>query len=131
MKSIIKIIKNQEFLYHLSGTTEQEISDVEKKLGVKFADDYKDYVKEFGIASFNGHELSGICDFERLNVLNLTLKHKDNIFVEKNHLYVIEEFNNGETTIYQNEDGHIFSVYRDGNLEKIANSLEKYILECN
>lgn len=41
-----------------NGRTEEEIAKAEKKIGITFAKDYREYLKEIGLACFDGHELT-------------------------------------------------------------------------
>ena len=56
-----------EYLRSLSGfrclgsVDDSTIESAEQKLGVTFSTEYIKYIKTFGIVSFQGHELTGIC----------------------------------------------------------------------
>ena len=60
MSNIIEILKNAPDYIGGTGRTEDEIRDAEEHLGVKFASDYRLYLKEIGLACFDGHELTSI-----------------------------------------------------------------------
>ncbi|MDR3313690.1 MAG: SMI1/KNR4 family protein [Oscillospiraceae bacterium] len=55
----------------MNGVTEQQIIEAEQKFGLKFFSDYREYLSEFGIVSFGGHEFTGICSSTRLNVVDV------------------------------------------------------------
>lgn len=86
---IEKLIKKDGF-HSLSGTTEEEIQAAEQTLGLTFAKDYRDYLKEFRLASFRGHELTGLINSPRLSVVTQTLEERRNNPHITNDLYVVE-----------------------------------------
>jgi hypothetical protein len=50
--------------------------DAEKKLSVRFASEYADYLELFGIAAVNGHELTGLSSSALTNVIEVTKEEK-------------------------------------------------------
>ena len=75
MGTLSEVFNNTRDFYSEKGATNEEIVDAENKLGVKFADDYKQYLKLYGSVSCAGHELTGISEDTNLGVVNATLKH--------------------------------------------------------
>lgn len=91
MNNIVGSTNKLPNLYTLKGISDQEIINTEKELNLSFSNKYKHYLKEFGIASFDGHEWTGICKSNRLNVIQVTkLEMIKNPLVPKG-LYVIEQ----------------------------------------
>ena len=70
--NIVKLIQNKPDLITHSPASLDLIRQAEKDLNVLFAKDYVEYVSSFGIAVFDGHELTGICDKKRLDVVRNT-----------------------------------------------------------
>ena len=126
MSELISYIRKQPFLYFKSGTDDSAIKSAESVLNCRFADDYRDYLKEFGVASFNGHEMTGICDSKRLNVVDVTLANRDYFGVDGKCLYVVEETNIDDIVIWQNCDGQVFMSQPGHPFTKRANSLTEY-----
>lgn len=126
MNDIIKTLKNAQDFIGGTGRTEAEIESAEKELGINFAPDYKTYLKEIGLACFDGHELTGICQDPRLDVVHVTKDQRENN-PESRSLYVIEEANIDRIVIWQDNAGKIYMT--EGNLEPklIANSMTDYI----
>lgn len=122
------IKKNRDLFILKENQSDDSISNVEDKLGFKFDTDYIEYLKKFGLISFESMEVFGIGVKENsyLNVLRNTLDVKneeknfpDNSVVleyigEKN--YVIYTMNKG---VYQ---------YSSNSLSLIKDNLEEYLL---
>lgn len=126
MEDIIKTLKNAQDFIGGRGRSDKEIESAEKELGINFAPDYKIYLKEIGLACFDGHELTGICEDPRLDVVHVTKDQRENN-PESRSLYVIEEANIDAIVIWQDFLGKIYMT--EGNLEPklIANSMTDYI----
>lgn len=127
IEDILNVLKRKEHVYHLNGVSDEEILLAEDKLGVKFSDDYKIYLKLFGLLSFESHELTGICESARLNVVDSTLEElADNEFIS-NDMYLLEQVGVENMTIWQNTKGEVFEVAYKQAPQKICDSLLEYI----
>ena len=73
MESIINILKEKDCFHSLKGVTENEIRVAEQALGLSFSKEYRTYLQTFGLASFQGHELTGIIKSPRLSVVVQTV----------------------------------------------------------
>ena len=125
--SIVNIIQSQNGLVHGKPATPKMIEDAEKTLSVYFAEDYKQYVKEFGVATFEGHNLTGISPGYRLDVTVMTNDLREIYpFVPKD-CYVIEDAYIDGIVIWQSQIGAIYQATPDSDPIKIANSLAEYI----
>lgn len=60
MKEIVDLLRAQPAFISAKAPTAQEVTQAEKVLGVTFAADYRDYVAALGVASYEGHELTGV-----------------------------------------------------------------------
>lgn len=127
MSEIIEILKNAPEYIGGAGRTEEEIKNAEQQLGIEFAPDYKCYLKEIGLACFDGHELTGICKSARLNVVDVTVNQR-NVFPEASSWYVIEETNVDGIVIWQHTSGELYCTIPGSKPKKICNSLEEYVL---
>lgn len=128
MKSIVEVIKNSsDDLLTLKGATDEEICSAEDKLGLKFSDEYREYLKAFGIASWDGIELTGICKSKHQNVVDNTLYYRTNNNRVGNGLYVIRTLGIDGIVIWQNENGQIFQTAHQGEPVKCAESMMDYI----
>ncbi len=127
MSKITEAFENKRNFYSEKGASTEEIVDAEKKLGVKFADDYKEYLKLYGSVSCAGHELTGISGDASLDVVNATLKHYKKNPNVKEPFYVVEDTHMDGIVIWQTESGEVFqSEYKEAPL-KVYGSLVEYI----
>ena len=123
----IKAIENMKNFCSLKGTSEKIIIDAENSLGVTFSEEYKSYLKQYALASMNGHELTGIVDSKRLNVVDVTIKHREiNPGIPEN-LYVLEELNIDDVVVWQDENGLVFQTIGTSEPVKIFDSLVEYV----
>lgn len=127
MYNLTKKLKQSPNLYSFSGVNDDEIYKAEKLLELKFSQEYKDYLREFGAISIDGHELTGICNVCRLDVVKITLEERTNKSFVTNDLYVIEQTHIDNIVIWQNEIGEIFQSSKNTNIIKIANSLFEFL----
>ncbi len=125
--NIISILKEQAGFVSLKGVGVQDIQEAEKTLGLKFSQEYGEYVREFGVASFRGHELTGICNIPYLNVVDVTMADRELMQNIEASWYVIEEAHIDGIVIWQNEVGHVHQTSPSGLPIKIADSLLEYI----
>lgn len=126
MNDIIKTLKYASDFIGGTGRTEAEIESAEKELGINFASDYKTYLKEIGLACFDGHELTGICEEPRLDVVCVTKDQRENN-PEAPNCYVIEEANIDGIVIWQDFSGNIYMTVENSRPKLIADSLAAYI----
>lgn len=129
MDKIIELIMNMPEYIGSNGRNEEMIENAEKKLAMKFSKEYKEYLKVIGLACFDGHELTGLCDSKRLNVVDVTNEERKNNSFVPTDWYVIENLGIDGIIIWQNEKGEIYQTIPNGNMEKIYDSLYDYIKE--
>lgn len=129
MKELIQAFKELSDFYSLKGVSEEEIREAERKLGVVFSKDYREYVSNFGVVSAGGHEFTGICSAVRLNVVDVTLDERRVTSGVCHAWYVIEQANIDGIVIWQSEDGKIYQTMPNTEPMKISNSLLEYIEE--
>lgn len=127
MENIIDMLKGKNNFCSLKGVTEGEIRTAEQALGSTFAKDYRAYLQAFGLASFEGHELTGIIKSPRLNVMVQTIVEKGNNPHVHGDLYVIEIANIDGIVIWQKSSGEIYKTIYDGPPMLICKSLREYI----
>ena len=56
MTDIIKVINSKDGVIHGKETNENEIKQAELELGLRFADDYRNYIKQFGCMVIGSRE---------------------------------------------------------------------------
>lgn len=129
MSDIVRIMNMKPNFYALQGATAMEIEGAEQLLGTRFSKEYRDYVSAFGVASFAGHELTGVCKPKRLNVVEVTIEQRSQNPDALCDWYVVEEANIDGIVIWQAPSGSIYQTLPGTNAKKICNSLEEYILD--
>ena len=130
MDNIIDILINMPDYIGSNGRTDEEIRQAEKTLGVSFAEDYRKYLSEIGLACFDGHELTGLTQTSRLDVVSVTEEKREQFSNIVSSWYVIEETNIFGIVIWQSSDGSIYETASNSRAKKIANSLAEYIASC-
>ena len=108
MSELVDLIRESEDFCCLGGVDLSLVAESEKELGLIFAEDYKEYLTEFGVASGNGHELTGICKSERLSVISTT-KRARMLFAElPEDLYVLEDLHFDHVFAVQDSSGDVY-----------------------
>lgn len=110
----------------MKGVAAGEIEEAESQLGLAFADDYRSYLMEFGLASANGHELTGLCDSSRLNVVEVTKEERKRHDVDPSW-YVVERIGVDGALAWQSPDGSIYKSILHGGYFKDCSSLVEYL----
>ncbi|ASG31494.1 SMI1/KNR4 family protein [Fusobacterium animalis] len=130
MSIVERIKKIEELDTNLKGgASEEQIIRAEKRLELKFPEEYKDYVKEFGAISFLGNEWTGLNVDGYLNVVNMTEEERAlNEFFPKKY-FVIENIGVDRMLVISDEKGKIYTIQYDKK-ELICNSLSEYLDIC-
>lgn len=124
---ILKLIGELDDFFYLDQPEEEEIEKAEYELGLTFAEEYKDYVRTGGAICGGGIELTGITNFERLNVVAVTKKERAlNPFIP-NNMYVVEVVGIDRMVVLQDEAGVIYTAQPELSPKKFFNSLYEYI----
>lgn len=127
MTNIVNKLSSLPAFCSLTGASMEQIADAEKTLALRFADDYREYLLAFGIASSDGHELTGICNSKRLNVVDVTLAEKSLFPGMPQDWYVLEEANIDGIVIWQNSTGEIYQTQPDKEAIMLAGSISGYL----
>lgn len=127
MSRIIDKLKAKEFFCCLTGVTEETVKEAEQALEVSFSKEYRDYLFAFGLASFQGHELTGITKSKRLNVVDVTKKARQYTANVPADWYVIEETNIDGIVIWQSPECAIYQTQPGHTPTMICKSLSEYI----
>ena len=109
--NIVEKIKKIDDLDIISnnGASEEQIIRAEKRLELKFPEEYKDEVKEFGAISFLGNEWTGLNVDGYLNVVNMTEEERAlNEFFPKKY-FVIENIGVDRMLIISDEKVKIYT----------------------
>ena len=127
MPSIVDKLKTKEHFYALSGASEEAVQAAEQLLGVSFSKEYREYLLAFGLASFQGHELTGITDSKRLSVVDVTKEERWLSQGIPTDWYVLEQANIDGIVIWQAADGTVYKVKPGCAPSELCSSLSEYI----
>ena len=120
MADIVMLMQKQPDFYAMKGASEEEIRMAEQTLGLCFAADYRKYIAAYGVASFAGHELTGICKSKRLSVIDVTIEERNNIPVPTDW-YVLEQANIDGIVIWQDSNGTVYQTAPNTKAKKCVN----------
>ncbi len=109
------------------GVSPEQIAQAENELGLFFSEEYREYLSLYGIAAFDGHELTGITKSKRLNVVSTTNEAKKRYPDLPKGLYVVEDTGIEELIILQDAEGIVYGCAPNYRLEKLSDSLSEYI----
>lgn len=127
MSKIIEVIKELPKLARVGRTSSVEIRDAELQLRLIFADEYKEYLAEFGAISAKGIELTGIIGVEYCNVVFATKQAWELNPQIPHTMYVVENTYIDGIIIWQDTNGLIYQSYPSSEAKQIATSLTDYI----
>ena len=129
---LFSLIDGLENLFYKNAATLEEIEEAEKRLGVKFAEDYVQMLLKYGFVSSTPLELAGISVDRYLNVVYLTETTKEyeyNEYIPFNW-YVIEDVGVDELIAWQDEKGRVYLTLPGQAPQKYADSLVEYIIKA-
>lgn len=127
MKDFMSKLKTYPNLKHLDGASQEEISNAEKVLDLNFSNEYKEYLKAYGTAIANGHEFTGICKSQRLNVVDTTINAKELNPNIPSKLYLVEDTHFDEMLIWQDEKGIVYQSDFSTSPVRLCDSLFDYM----
>jgi len=131
MIDLKELINGLPDLYIRGPVTEDEIIAKEKELDLHFSEDYREYAKEFGFITYDGHELTGITELKNYDVVSITNKARVVNSKIPERYYVIEDTHIDGIIILQSEDGSVYIAEEDKLPRKIYDSLKEYILKVD
>jgi hypothetical protein len=127
--SFLTFIREKTGFVTTGAVTISEIENAEQVLGVKFSKEYAEYVQNCGAASFDYHELTGICSSKRLSVVEVTQKQRQITPNVPSDLYVVEECGMDGACMWQDEAGKVYCILPGNEPEEVASSLLEYVEE--
>jgi hypothetical protein len=107
MTGIIEKLPAMRDFWTLEGVMSTQITEAEQQLALHFSEEYRDYLAAFGVASVYGHELTGICSFPRLNVVDVTLSERITNPTVPLDWYVVEQAHIDAIIIWQSSNGEV------------------------
>lgn len=127
MADVIEIFRGMPDFIGSTGRSEEEILHAERALGISFAKDYREYLEKIGLACFDGHELTGLTNTMRLDVVSVTNEKREQFGDCVSSWYVVEDTNIFGIVIWQDSDGVVYETAPNTKTKIIAKSLLEYI----
>jgi hypothetical protein len=128
VSNIVETIRALPKSLPLKPAPEADIAAAEERLGLRFADEYKEYLGVFGAILADGVELTGIAKSESRHVVAVTMQERKLNPDVPNDLYVVENVGIDGIIIWQNEKGRIFRTVPHTAPAEIAASLADYLV---
>ena len=128
MSKIIETVKGLPNYSRVGKTSDAMINDSELLLGLKFANEYREYLAEFGAVSGVGIELTGIISVDYRHVVSATKQEWEFNLKVPRTMYVVENVYFDDIIIWQDADGSIYRTMPNAEPKQIASSLSEYIL---
>ena len=128
MSKIVQVINSLPNLLALRPADKTQIDDAAIQLRISFAEEYKEYLAEFGAILADGIELSGIAKSDHRSVVTLTQKEWSLNPKVPHNMYVIENTNMDGIVMWQDADGVIYQSRPFVEPVKISSSLSDYLL---
>nr|DAO90342.1 MAG TPA: SMI1-KNR4 cell-wall [Caudoviricetes sp.] len=129
MSKVIDMVNSIKGVRYIGGCSEGDIQRAEKLLRLKFPNEYREYMLEFGSITFKGVELTGLNITGHLNVVDATLQErKFNPDFPKN-IFIIENLGIDSIFIVGDEKGSIYKLQYD-KMIKISSSFTEYLQRC-
>lgn len=127
MKKLISEIEKKYKVYRAAGCTADAVIAAEKSLGVRFSEEYRNYVMEYGAISFGPNEFTGLAVDDYIDVVTVTKREKElNQAFPKNSI-VIQNLGIEGIIIIQDEDGTIYQMDESGKKKFAANGFVDYL----
>lgn len=129
MSKVVDMVNSIKGLRYIGGCTEGDIQRAERLLKLRFSEEFREYMLEFGSITFKGVELTGLNITGHLNVVDATLQErKYNPDFPKN-MYVIENLGIDGVFIVGDEKGSIYQLQYD-KIRKISSSFTEFLQRC-
>lgn len=127
MSDIISTIIKLPGMESHKPASEEVIKSVEEKLNLKFADDYREYLINFGAVRSEIIAISGITNDPEYGVLELTNKIRLFNTQIPTNFYVIEDVGVDGLVIWQDETGTIYQSLPTKAPMQLYNNLTDYL----
>ena len=124
MSKLFENVKSK--LYHLNGVIADAIIEAESKLGIRFNEEFRNYLMEYGVVSFASHELMGLGGDAYLDVVEETLTERSNNAKFPKNCYIIENLGIDGIFILQDEEGIVYELGAAG-MKVVCGSLREYV----
>lgn len=129
MTDVVRKIMNVPGLWRGNGAQVKQIAAAEKTLGIKFPEEYRKYVEEFGCVLVAGHEWTGLNVNGGDNVITATLSERSNDTRFPVNVFVLESWGTDGIRTVVDEAGKVYT-WQGGKLIPDCNSISEYLDYC-
>ena len=129
MSKILTVIRELKNLRSLKPASLTDVLASECALGLDFAEEYKEYVLAYGVITAKRVDITGVSEFPRLNVVEVTRKDREANPDLPDNMYVIENTGLDGLIITQDETGAVYAVTAGQAPKKIFDSLADYLTD--
>lgn len=127
MSDIRTVIEGLEGMMHLAPAAPEDVREAEEALGVRFAEDYLEYVMAYGVISARGVELTGVTTAKRLSVVCVTQKERELNAAMPEDCYVIENVAIDGVVAIQDASGRVYLLAPGEEPRYECGSLAEYL----
>ena len=127
MSDFTEYLRGKNGFVSLKGVSAHDIEKAEKQLKTTFSAEYRDYLLTFGLAAWDGVELTGLCKSKSSNVVACTLYYREKNKVVPSDYYVIQVLGIDGIVIWQSPEGILYETINQSVPKKIAGSIMEYI----
>ena len=122
--NVISVLRNKLNFKSYEAGNKSDIQRSEELLSLVFTQEYKDYLENFGFATY---ELTGICKSKRLNVVDVTIMERERFPDIPLDWYVVECLNIDGIVIWQSSSGEMYQTAPNSKPKLISESFADYI----
>lgn len=127
MSKIIDVINGLENLLPLKPASIEAVENIEIELALPLAEEYKEYLLEYGAIMADDVELTGVAKSKNRDVVQVTQREWAANSKIKHNLYVVENIGIEGIIIWQDGSGKIYESSPNNCAKQIANSLAEYL----
>jgi len=113
-------------VYSMKGADVQAVIAAEDKLGLRFSDEYRNYLMDYGVVSCGSHEFMGLGGDAYLDVVKETLDERKRNPRFPRNCYLIENLGIDGILLAQDSDGIVYEINVQG-VKKVYGSLKEYV----
>lgn len=127
MDELKGLLEKKHSVHTLEPVASDVILEAEKKLGMTFPSEYREYLSKYGCLSFSSHEMTGLGVDGYLNVVQATLDERGRDSSFPSDCFIVKNLCIDGVLILQNTNGEILE-YRKNTSKVIFPSLKDYLL---
>ena len=127
MSEIVQKLREQSDMLCLEGADPKNIEAAESRLSVKFAEEYREYTREFGAINIDGRQITGVNPAPDLDVVSITEFAREGTPEADSSWYVICDTHIDALLYWQDHDGKVYRTFPGESPVKVADSLVEFL----